>query len=54
MICGSLSVINVSGLIWPKFKLIQTLIMHVNAILITCKFKKDCINSNQEKVDIDF
>ena len=36
----------VSGQIWPKFELIQD-IMHV---LITCKFEKDRINSNGEKV----
>ena len=36
----------VGGPIWPKFELIQD-IMHV---LITCKFEKDQINSNGEKV----
>ena len=36
----------VSGHIWPKFEPIQD-IMHV---LITCKFEKDQINSNGEKV----
>ena len=36
----------VGSLIWPKFELIQD-IMHV---LITCKFEKDRINSNGEKV----
>ena len=36
----------VGGQIWPKFKLKQD-IMHV---LITCKFEKDRINSNGEKV----
>ena len=36
----------VGGPIWPKFELIQD-IMHV---LITCKFEKDRINSNGEKV----
>ena len=36
----------VGGPIWPKFKLIQD-IMHV---LIACKFEKDRINSNGEKV----
>ena len=36
----------VGGQICPKFKLIQD-IMHV---LITCKFEKDRINSNGEKV----
>ena len=41
---GQLTV--VSGQIWPKFELIQD-IMHV---LITCKFEKDRINSNGEKV----
>ena len=36
----------VGGPIWLKFELIQD-IMHV---LITCKFEKDRINSNGEKV----
>ena len=36
----------VGGPIWPKFEFIQD-IMHV---LITCKFEKDRINSNGEKV----
>ena len=36
----------VGGPIWPKFELIQD-IMHV---LIICKFEKDRINSNGEKV----
>ena len=36
----------VGGPIWPKFELIQD-IMHV---LVTCKFEKDRINSNGEKV----
>ena len=36
----------VGSSIWPKFELIQD-IMHV---LITCKFEKDRINSNGEKV----
>ena len=36
----------VGGPSWPKFELIQD-IMHV---LITCKFEKDRINSNGEKV----
>ena len=35
----------VGGQIWPKFELQD--IMHV---LITCKFEKDRINSNGEKV----
>ena len=41
---GQLTVVG--GQIWPKFELIQD-IMHV---LITCKFEKDRINSNGEKV----
>ena len=36
----------VGGQIWPKFELIQD-IVHV---LIICKFEKDRINSNGEKV----
>ena len=36
----------IGGPIWPKFELIQD-IMHV---LITCKFEKDRINSNEEKM----
>ena len=36
----------VGGPIWRKFELIQD-IMHV---LITCKFEKDQVNSNGEKV----
>ena len=36
----------VRGQIWPKFEHIQYF-MHV---LITCKFEKDRINSNGEKV----
>ena len=38
---------TVSGPIWLKFELIKGM-MH---ILITCKFKKYLINSNQRKVD---
>ena len=37
----------IGGLIGPKFELVQD-IMHV---LITCKVKKDWINSNREKVE---
>ena len=37
----------VSGPIWSKFKLMQD-IMHV---YVTANFKKDRINSNQEKVE---
>ena len=40
----------VSGLIWPKFELIQDF-MHV---LVTCKYKKDWIKSNQEKMETPF
>ena len=40
----------VSSLIWPKFKLMRDF-MHV---LITCKYKKDWIKSNQEKVETPF
>ena len=40
----------VSGPIWPKFKLIRIL-MHV---LVTCKYKKNQIKNNLEKVDKSF
>ena len=40
----------VSGPIWPKFELVQDF-MHV---LITCKYKKDRIKSNWEKVEAPF
>ena len=40
----------VSGPIWPKFKLIRDF-MHV---LVTCKYKKDRIKSNREKVETPF
>ena len=40
----------VSGPIWPKFELVRDL-MHV---LVTCKFKKDRIKSNREKVETPF
>ena len=40
----------VGGPTWRKFELIQD-IMHV---LITCKFEKDRINSNGEKVVTSF
>ena len=36
----------VGGPIWPKFELIQDIVQ----VLITCKFEKDRINSNGEKV----
>ena len=38
-----------SGPIWPKFELVRDFTsMHV---LVTCKYKKDRIKSNQEKVE---
>ena len=40
----------VSGPIWPKFEPVRDL-MHV---LITCKYKKDRIKSNREKVETPF
>ena len=40
----------VSGPIWPKCKLVQDF-MHV---LDTCKYKKDRIKNNQEKVETLF
>ena len=40
----------VSGPIWPKFKLGRNF-MHV---LVTCKYKKDRIKNNLEKVDTSF
>ena len=40
----------VSGQIWPEFDLIQAL-MHVP---ITCKYQKDRIQNNQEKVETPF
>ena len=40
----------VSGLIWPKFELVRDF-MHV---LVTCKYKKDRIKNNREKVQISF
>ena len=40
----------VSGPIWPKFELVWDF-MHV---LITCKYKKDRIKSNREKVETPF
>ena len=45
---GQLTV--VSGPIWPKFELAQDF-MHV---LVTCKYKKDRIKSNREKVETPF
>ena len=40
----------VSGPIWPKFELVRDF-MHV---LVTCKYKKDRIKSNREKVETPF
>ena len=43
-------VTRVSGLIWPKFELVRDF-MHV---LLICKYKKDRIKSNREKVETPF
>ena len=40
----------VSGPIWPQFELVWDF-MHV---LVTCKYKKDWIKSNREKVETPF
>ena len=40
----------VSSLIWPKFKLVRDF-LH---ILVTCKYKKDQIKRNREKVEKPF
>ena len=40
----------VRGLIWPNFKLIQALMY----VIITCKYEKDPIKNNQEKVATPF
>ena len=40
----------VNGPIWPKFKLLRDF-MHV---LITCKYRKDRIKNNREKVETSF
>ena len=40
----------ISGLIWPKFELVQDF-MHV---LVTCKYRKDQIKNNREKVETSF
>ena len=39
-----------SGPIWPKFELVRD-VMHV---LVTCKYKKDRIKNNREKVKTSF
>ena len=41
---------DAQGQLTPKFELMQDL-MHV---LVTCKYKKDLIKSNQEKVETSF
>ena len=40
----------VSGPIWPKFELVRDF-MHA---LVTCKYKKDRIKNNREKVETSF
>ena len=40
----------VSGPIWPKFELVPDFM----PVLITCKYKKDRIKNNQEKVETSF
>ena len=40
----------VSSPIWPQFELVRDF-MHV---LVTCKYKKDRIKSNREKVETPF
>ena len=40
----------VHGRIWPNFNLIQALMY----VIITCKYEKDPIKSNQEKVATPF
>ena len=40
----------VSGPIWPKFELVRDF-LHV---LVTCKYKKDQIRNNREKVETSF
>ena len=48
--CSRVANSVVSGSIWPKFELVQEF-MHV---LVTCKYKKDQIKNNWEKVKISF
>ena len=40
----------VSGLIWPKFKLIRDFMN----VLVICKYKKDRIKNNREKGESSF
>ena len=42
----------VSSQIWPKFEINQAL--NLKHVLITCKYQKDQIKNNQEKVDTIF
>ena len=42
--------IETSGLIWPNFKLILALMY----VIITCKYKKEPIKNNREKVATPF
>ena len=44
------SVVSGSGPIWPKFELVWDF-MHS---LVTCKYKKDRVKNNQEKVETSF
>ena len=39
-----------SGPIWPKLELVQ----NFKHVLVTCKYKKDLIKSNREKVEKPF
>ena len=40
----------VSGPIWPKFELVQDFMY----VLLTCKYEKDKIKNNREKVETSF
>ena len=42
--------LEISGLIWPNFELIQAL----KYIIITCKYEKDPIKNNREKMATRF
>ena len=48
--CSRAANSKVNGPIWPKFELVKD-IMHV---LVTCKYKKDQIKNNREKVETSF
>ena len=41
---------EISGWIWPNFKLIQALMY----VIITCKYEKDLIKNSREKVETSF